>query len=265
VPLVESLILGVVQGVTEFLPVSSDGHLVLFQSLFQMEAAEALAVNVALHGGTLGSMLLFFRKDIAVLLRSCLTSHASSDFVTAKRQAVAIVVITGVTALVGLGLRDRVEMVSSSPSAAGIGFLLTALFLFLGERFARREESPWEVSVRWWHFPLLGLVQGLAVWPGLSRSGSTIALALLLGWSWKDAGRFSFLMALPAILGAMVLEAKDMVNLPHLSAVLAGITVSFVVGCLSLTFLMKILRGRRLWPFAVYCLLISLYGFSRGF
>jgi undecaprenyl-diphosphatase len=107
------------------------------------------------------------------------------------------------------------------------------------------------------------LVQGAAVWPGLSRSASTISTALFLGWTWEEAGRLSFVMAIPAIIGATLLTAKDIAGLPDLTAVAAGIIVSFVVGLAALGFLMRFLKARKLWPFAVYTSLMAIYAFMK--
>ncbi len=249
-------LLGLVQGLTEFLPVSSDGHLALFQAAL---GEGSLAFDVVLHGGTLLSMAFFFRSDLARMGRGVFSPVNSRERVFERRRLLLIVAAAVPTGLIGLGLKGTVEKLSASLLAAGAGFLLTCAALLWGERHGRRPGEGLPLSaVPLRHAVLIGLAQGAAVWPGLSRSASTIALALVLGWRWDDAGRFSFLAAMPAILGATLLTARDMGGLPLGPAVL-GFAVAFTVGTLSLFLLMRFLAARRLWPFALYCLGLGLF------
>lgn len=256
------VLLGVVQGLTEFFPISSDGHLAVFQVVFGMKEA-SLALDVALHAGTLGAMLVFFHKDIWAIIQGVFTKEDTPERALERRRILYIVIATVFTGVVGLALKEQVEAKTASLTAAGMGFLVTAVLLFSGEWGARRSSRMSMAQVPWWHMILMGLIQGAAVWPGWSRSGSTIAMALILGWTWQEAGRFSFIMAIPAIAGATLLTAKDMTGLDPLTT-LVGIAVSFGVGCLALWGLMKFLAAKKLWPFALYCVVIGVWALWRG-
>lgn len=251
--------MGALQGLTEFLPVSSDGHLALWQAT-HAEIGGSLALDIALHAGTLGAVLIFFGKDI---LRMCSAAFSRAPEAAADRRRVWLIVLATVpTGIIGLTLKHRVESMALSVAAAGAGFLVSAAWLAGGEwasrRGARSAETASALATPWWHAVVLGVVQGMAVWPGLSRSGSTIAAALLLGWRWEDAGRFSFLMSIPAVAGAILVSAGDLRGIAP-APVAVGVVTAFVVGCLALWLLMKFLAARCLWPFAVYCAGIGLY------
>lgn len=249
-------LLGVVQGLTEFLPISSDGHLAVFQS-FLPRVASPLALDVALHVGTLLAMLVFFYQDLFRLGRGVFSTQ-EVERQGARADLRWVAVVTLVTGGVGLGLKHVVEGVTTSLFWAGVGFALTTVWLLVGVWAGRRVASGLRRGDG--AACVMGLVQGAAVWPGLSRSGSTIGLALLLGWDWERAGRMSFIMAIPAIFGATLLEARDISQLP-LGMVGVGIAVSFVTGLMALGVLMKFLRARKLWPFAAYTGLMTLFCF----
>ncbi len=259
-----AVFLGIIQGVTEFLPVSSSGHLSLFFAQWG-HFQSSLAMEVALHAGTLGSIFLFFRKDIYKMFCCLCPGEAFSqntDCVLERRRVWFVVIASLPTAVIGFGLKDIVGGLAASYLAVGCGFVLTCLFLIGGElSFHRAVKSL--ADIPWRHMIILGVVQGMAVWPGVSRSGATIAAALLLGWKWEEAGRMSFLMAIPAIVGATVLMAKDMSSIDFTTA-LAGVLVSFVIGCLSLWVLMKFLAAKKLWPFVLYCGLLAGYAFYKS-
>jgi undecaprenyl-diphosphatase len=245
-----AVLLGVVQGLTEFLPVSSDGHLTLFQAGLGLDGP-ALALDVALHVGTLLAMVLFFRADIA-RLGAGLVGRGDANRAVDRRALVLILIATVVTGGIGLSLKPWVERVTASYGAAAIGFFLTTLVLLRGERAGKRPARVADpAAAPLWHALVIGAAQGLAVWPGLSRSASTISVALVLGWAWPAAGRFSFLAAIPAIAGATLLTARDMTALP-VGPTVAGLAASFLVGWAALALLMKFLAARRLWPFALY-------------
>lgn len=254
--------LGVVQGLTEFFPVSSDGHLSLLRIFLNVKEAP-LALDVAMHVGTLGSILVVFRRDLAAMARSVFFSDEAWT-AGERRRAVLIVAACAVTGVIGLGLKDAVERFNASVLATSAGLAGTAAFLFLGEWRLRREKGDAFPSAPLWHALLLGLVQGLAVWPGLSRSGSTIATAMLLGWRWESGARFSFLMAVPATAGAIALLSRDITHLP-VGPTLLGAAVSFAVGCAAIWGLMRFLRARLLWPFAVYCAALAALALASGF
>lgn len=259
--LVRAVVLGIVQGITEFLPVSSDGHLTLFQAGWGMGDA-TLAMDVVLHVGTLGAMVWYFRWDLWRLGRGVLDK---TDAGAAHRRFLLMIgAATVVTGAIGLGLKDTIESLSTSYRAAGVGFLLTSGVLLWGERRSRQQGGGacGAATAPIWHALMIGAAQGAAVWPGLSRSASTISLAVALGWAWTEAGRFSFLAAMPAIAGATLLTARDIHALPLLPSVV-GAVVSFLVGWMALGLLMRFLRARRLWPFALYTFGLALYSFYK--
>jgi undecaprenyl-diphosphatase len=264
--LVWVLVLGVVQGVTEFLPVSSSGHLAVLQEVMGLEGPRLL-MNVALHAGTLGSILAVYHADLRRLARGSAGAlvpgrwgrgdggTASEADREALRTGIGVVVATAVTVPVALGLERRVEHFNHEPFAVG-GFLFITGALLVGARFLRAGGGA--VGSR--AAALVGLAQGLAVLPGISRSGVTIVAALIAGAGREQAVRFSFLAALPALVGAMVLEGG--LDAAEVAArwplYLAGAVVSFVVGWACLKLMISLTERGRLHVFAAYLLPLGL-------
>lgn len=254
--LFDAILLGIVQGITEFLPISSDGHLAIVQHYLPNFQQPGLLFDVMLHVGTLGAILLYFQRDIGRLLVAPLrrTSEARRD----RRLLVLIVAASVPTAIIGLALKHSVERWMENMLIVGAMLILTGTLLFVGERYrrgGRRSEAALTVT----DAVLTGIAQGLAVLPGLSRSGSTIATLLFRGVDGETAARFSFLMAVPAVGGAALLSLKDLGALPtsEIPAYLAGMAVAFVVGLCAIRLLLDIIRRQRLVWFAVYCWLIG--------
>lgn len=267
--LFQSLFLGFVQGLTEFLPVSSSGHLVLFQHLFGLREPELL-FDLCLHVGTLGAVCLFFRRDIVALVKAVLALVACggrlsvlSAEVKEELSMVGMILAGSVpTAVLGLMIKGVAETVFSSLFLVGAMLCLTAGLL------AATALGPQDRGQRL-SLPkalLIGLVQGIAVMPGLSRSGSTIAVALFLGVSRDRAARFSFLLSIPAIVGATLLTALDIAGnaLPSVGVIAAGTAVSAVTGYLALRFLVYIVGRGKLHLFAPYCFLLGLGALLAG-
>ena len=248
------LVLAVVQGVTEFLPVSSDGHLVLVQNW--LAAGEGnLAMDVALHLGTLAAVLVVYRRDLLEILRRLFAGDA--------REPLLILLATLPAVAVGLGLKHEIEALFESSRAAALGLFVTAGFLLAGERARRRAgvaplsqaQAP---AITWRQALWIGCAQALAPLPGISRSGTTIATALMRGVDTAAAARFSFLMSIPAVAGAVVLEVPGLVREGGfgLELVLA-VLVCFAVGVCALRFLIRFLgRGAFRWC-AYYCLVLG--------
>lgn len=250
-----AIVLGVVQGATEFLPISSDGHIAFF-ALLLGHTAMPLSMVVVLHVGTLLATVLAFRREIAHLasslglaMRDPRAWLASSE----GRACVAIAVASIPTAIVGLLLRDAAESFSHVRWIVGACLLITAICV-ASTRYTAPRATRTETATPPSHAFWVGIAQGLAVLPGLSRSGSTIATLMLLGNSGSAAFRLSFLMSLPAVFGAVLLELR------HPAEVLAqlglpallGASVSFVVGLASLVVLRRLIDQGRLWAFALY-------------
>jgi undecaprenyl-diphosphatase len=246
-PHLSMMILAVVQGLTEFLPISSSGHLVLGQRLLGM-GQSSLVEDVVLHLGTLLAVVFFYRRDIARLLRD--VARRGPEGSRARAYALALIVGTLPAAAVGLFLEDPIERIFDRVELVLAAMTATALLLFLTRRFERGEG---QVTLR--AALLIGVAQAVAILPGCSRSGWTISVALALGIGPVEAARFSFLLSVPAILGAVVLQAGKLeAATTPVSALLLGAALAAVVGFLALRWLLALLRDMRLHRFAWYLL-----------
>lgn len=254
--LVHAILLGIVQGITEFLPISSDGHLAIAQHYLPGFEQPGLLFDVLLHVGTLGAVLIYFRRDVALLLGA---PFRRDDEARRYRRMLWLICIASVpTALIGLGLKDAVEEWMLDMRIVALMLGLTGLLIFFGERFHRGGRG--ETTLTTGDAFVTGVAQGLAVLPGLSRSGSTIAVLLFRGVDGETAARFSFLMALPAIAGAALLSLRhaDAIPSADVPAYLTGTAVAFVVGLVAIRCLLGLIRRRRLVWFAIYCWLLAI-------
>lgn len=244
------LVLALLQGVTEFLPVSSDGHLVLAQT-WLATGGPHLAIDVALHIGTLAAVLVVYRRDLLRLL---------AELGAGAAREVGLLVLASVPlAIVGLACRPLIEELFENGRAAAIGLFVSAGFLACGERARRRPTStPGERALGWREALLIGCAQALAPLPGVSRSGTTIATALVLGIPAGPAARFSFLLSIPAVGGAVLLEVPALVRDGGFGPeLLLAVLVTFAVGVGALRFLIAFLgRGAFLWC-ALYCVALG--------
>ncbi len=249
-----TIALGVLQGLTEFLPVSSSGHLVLAQSLIPGFVQPGVLFDVLLHGGTLLSILVYFRRDIAGLFR-CLWPGGDP---ASRRLLGFLLVGTVPTAAIGLLFQEPLRALFHEPRAAAAMLLVTGALLWLSEALARPRDGLAQLGMP--RAAAIGVVQGFAIVPGISRSGSTIAAATLLGIRGEDAARFSFLLSIPAVLGAVVLEVGGALGeeavpvLPYA----AGVLAAFLSGLWAIRFLMMVLRRGRFRWFAAYCWALGL-------
>lgn len=242
--------MGALQGVTEFLPISSDGHLAVFAFLIDVPEM-SLALVLLLHVGTLLATLLLFRSDLLRLARGTLSrlSQPARLFNSAEgKELVALFTASVPTAVIGLFLEERVEAFAEIPWVVGAGFLLSAAFVgsTRGRDGTQATLSPRAAF-------LVGIAQGLAVLPGVSRSGLTIASAMAFGMSAPAAFRFSFLLSVPAIAGATLLKLGEPGVLAHMSAsawLAAG--TSFAVGLIALKLLGSLLVRGHFWLFSLY-------------
>ncbi len=243
--------LGAVQGLTEFLPISSDGHLAIGAMLFG-QTDMPLPFVVFLHIGTLLATFLVLRGDVASLATA--TARGLRDpgpFLRTDegRELLALVAATLPTAVLGLVLKDFVEEASSDTRVVGVCLLGSAVMVASTRFSGRGTESVLGVGAA----AFLGVCQALAVLPGLSRSGTTIAVAMLLGLRAPAAFRFSFLLSLPAVAGAVLLESFEMEALDGFgAAALAGGVVAFAFGYVALRLLRGLLDRGRFWAFALY-------------
>ena len=244
-----ALLLGVLQGLTEFLPVSSSGHLVLFQQFVTIGGDEVL-FDLILHVGTLLPVLYFYRAQVAELIHDPL--RGSGPFMEREGVKLWILLIAASipTAIIGLTLEDWFDALFSNPAALTITFAITATFLF-ATRFVGPKHRAITVPLA----VLLGTVQGFAITPGISRSGSTISMALFLGIDRDEAARFSFLMSVPAITGAVLKKGLDAdLAAFDLAQVSVGFVASLFSGYLALTLLVQLVKRGNLHYFAPYCL-----------
>lgn len=268
----QAAILGMVQGLTEFLPISSDGHLAVAYRL--MGTSPNLSYEVFLHAATLIAMLTYFWGDIVRLLSSLLPSNSGRT--TDRRLVLLLAVATAVSAGVALALSDVIEPLSESMVAVSLGFLGTTALLIVAEltdRGAPRLESPDKLGIV--KLGVVGLLQGLAVLPGLSRSGSTIAGGMFFGLSREDAARFAFLLGIPIITLAAVKDGFDVLGgtsyLPGTPLALAvGFLTAGLCGYAAIWGLLRFVKSHSLYWFAAYtgvlgtAMLLSATVFGRG-
>ncbi|HEY8430188.1 MAG TPA: undecaprenyl-diphosphate phosphatase [Sandaracinaceae bacterium] len=257
IDMLTAVVLGAVQGVTEFLPISSDGHIALGAMLFGVSDEMPLAMVVLLHVGTLVATVAVFWPDLVALAKSAASgARAPRAFLETDdgKLLLGIAAASVPTAVIGLVLEGRVEGWARVPWIVGACLLASACAVLSTRRGGGRAEVPTAPQAL-----LIGVAQGLAVMPGLSRSGSTIAVAMLLGMSGPAAFRFSFLLSLPAIFGATLLQARHTEELARLGApALAGAATALVVGYVALRLLRAIVRQGRFWTFALYLIPLGL-------
>ncbi len=263
--LLQALVMGIVQGTTEFLPVSSSGHLVLIPWLFNWQFG-SIAFHVVLHAGTLLAVLIYFWRDLVELIRAAwlgiIQRRPLED--PLARQAWFLVLASIPAAAAGLLFEDLVAEVLETPHAVSAFLLVTAALLLVSERLARQDRETRSMSV--WDVLWIGLAQALALFPGISRSGSTIAGGLTRGLRRSEAARFSFLLAVPVIFGGTVLSLIDLlsssVSAAEGGALIVGFLASAGVGYPAIHLLMTHVRRRPLTGFAVYCTLAGIGGLA---
>lgn len=250
--ILEAVILGIVQGIGEFLPISSSGHLVIAGELLEMATGvkknneEKLLLNIVLHAGTLGSILVVYWKEIWKL--------------RVQPRVCAMLVLASIpAAILGFTMKDTFEQAFATPLIAGVALFGTAGLLMLGQRLEKSELNYEDLPLR--HAFFIGLFQAAALIPGISRSGSTIAGGLMLGLQRKSAAAFSFLMAIPVIGGAVLVELKDIFTgetvVASPSALVIGGIVSFVVGLACLRWMVSLIAKGKLHWFAYYCVAVG--------
>ena len=260
---VEALVLGLVQGITEFLPVSSSGHLAVLEHLWELPAKSRLPLTAMLHGATALAVIFYFAPLLVRLVRGLWARDAA--WRRASWRTAGFIVLASIpSALIGVGFSDIVDRAFSHPLLAGLMLLVTGGVLF-GTRFTQAEhrrraqfgDSSGEIG--WVRAFLVGVAQAIAILPGVSRSGSTIASGLYLGLERVKAFEFSFLLAIPAITGAFLLELRK-VDLAVLNpqALAAGMVTAFLAGLVALFLLARAVAGRKLHWFAFYCWLAGL-------
>ena len=270
----QACLLGIVQGITEFLPISSSAHLVLvpWAMGWRFEPGQAFVFDVLVQAGTLVAVVAYFWNDLWSLARAALRGVVSGRPFGEPHARVAwlLVLASLPAALAGVLIKGTVEAAFRNPAAVSAFLLGTAALLVLSERARKRDRemiSLGAIDAIW-----IGLGQALALFPGISRSGATIAAGLSRGLQRREAARFSFLMSIPVMLGASALALNDLLRAPdpwgQVPALVIGFLTAAVTGYLSIRWLLGYLTRRPLTPFAIYCLAVGSLGLlaslSRG-
>lgn len=257
----EALILGLVQGLTEYLPVSSSGHLTIGSALFGIEGEENLAFTIAVHVATVLSTLVILWKEIAWIFKGLYTGMLHRQMNDKSRYVVNILVSMIPIGIVGVCFKDEVEAIfGSGLTVVGCCLLLTAVLLTFSYYYKPRQKA--DISLK--DAFIIGLAQACAVLPGLSRSGTTIATGLLLGNDKAKLAQFSFLMVIPPILGEALLDGLKMAggeavtgDIPTLSLVV-GFLAAFLSGCVACKWMINIVKRGKLIYFGIYCAIVGL-------
>lgn len=258
--IVQAIVLGVIQGIAEFLPISSSGHLVIVPAIFGWEEFAAnITFNVVVHVGTLVAVFAHFWSDLLDMALSAFSRNpARAD---KRRLAWLVVVGTFVTGVIGLAFDDFFESLFAQTVWVGVFLIVTSLILVAAEKLStQRLHEPERMS--WLQAVWVGLAQGLAIMPGISRAGATISAGLTAGLDRAQAARYSFLLSAPIILlasGKTVWEAftEPAGTLPSVGASIAGFVAAAIAGYLSIAWLLDYLKNRSLYPFAVYTAVVG--------
>ena len=278
---VRAIIMGIVQGLTEFLPISSSGHLAIVKHILHIDLTSGLLFDVLLHLGTLVAIFVAYWDDIRELivegfkiigdfignLVRFMTNTFTKRKVTYKkilstpyrRFVLLIIVSTIPTAIFGYGFQDAIEIAGRTLLVPGLCLILTGILLLLADRLGNGNKT--EATTGFKDAGFIGVAQGIATLPGLSRSGTTITACLLCGFKRDYAVKYSFIMSIPAVLGAVILELKDFslsrVELSKVYAYIAGTIVAGIVGYICIKKMLVIVKGKKFKPFAYYCFAIG--------
>ncbi len=258
--ILEAIFLGILQGATEFLPISSSGHLVLIPAIFGLSQPSLTIIAIA-HEGTLLAVLIYFRRELWQILKSVVAGIWQREpFKSDDARLGWLIVLGSVPAAVaGLLLEDYFERVFGSPTSAAFFLIVTALLLVIAERIIKGDKLLNQMS--WIDTTVIGIFQMLALIPGISRSGSTITAGIWRGFDRSNAARYSFLLGVPAILGAGILSLVNLLETGGLStqwpALLAAFSAAAIVGYACIYFLLAWLRSHKLYIFALYCALLG--------
>lgn len=280
-PIWKGIILGIIQGLAEFLPISSSGHLVILKEILHVDLESGgLFFDIMLHFGTLVAIFVAFWHDIKRMIVEGfrILGDVFSNFLiwligfsgtprkyrrvirSSYRKFVMLVIVSTIpTGIVGVLFKDTVELAGTMLFVPGICLLITSVFLVIADHTDEGEKRPKDAS--YLDAGMVGIAQGIATMPGLSRSGTTITACLLCGFEKRFAVKYSFIMSIPAVLGAVVLELKDIGKTPlpgaDIPACIVATIVAAIVGYLSICIMMKLIQGRKYTIFAVYCAVVG--------
>ncbi len=279
--LLQVIIMGIIQGATEFLPVSSSGHLALFKILFHVNTDTGLMFDVMLHLGTLIAIFAVYYKDIIRMVVEAFKiirdvfinivrffrnkfGKEENEYLkivtNGYRKFVLLVIVSTIpTGIIGLVASDFVEMASEILLIPGICLIITSILLFISDRIQGGNKGPKNVSYT--NGFIIGICQGIATLPGLSRSGTTIAACLISGFDRRFAVKYSFIMSIPAVLGAAILELKDFstaaLSGTEILYYVIGMAVAAIVGYICIKTMLVIVRNKKFTIFSIYCLIIG--------
>lgn len=250
----QSIILGIIQGLTEFLPVSSSGHLVLAQEFLQLQSSQNITFEVFLHLGTLFAVLLYYRNMLWEMTLSMFTFKDKDSKHRSNRMLVFYLIIaTLATGVIYLALGDFFESIFQQPLIVAFMLLITGGLVFASDYMKEGKVSS--NAMGWMRAAFIGLMQGIAIIPGISRSGSTISASLFAGIKREDAASFSFLLSIIAILAANIKEFKALqaMNTQMFLVYLVGMLCAFVSGYLVISLMITLIKKSKLKYFAYYC------------
>ena len=273
--MLEALLAGIIQGLTEFLPVSSSGHLVIYQSLFGSgDNSSNLAFNVFLHLATLLAVIIVFRRDLWTLIKEFWAAlvdlfRGKPNFKSPARRFLLMVVVATVPAvLVGAAIKIlKWEAILENIFVVAVMLLVTATLMFLVDKLnqGKYTEAKAPLKSAW----LVGGLQAVAILPGLSRSGTTIFAGLLGGFKKELAVRFAFILSIPTILGAALIELLEVAETGHLGVepvnLVIGFLAAMICGILSIRLIKVLIKNNKFWIFGIYCLLVAGLAFLIGF
>jgi len=262
VELIKAIILGLVQGLSEFLPISSSGHLVIFAEILNFQE-EGIAFEVFVHFGTLLSVLLAFRQEISKMITAPYAIWVNKSIDPELKEFINwdfyVIIATIPAVIIGFTLKDQIEGLFSNILLVFLTLMVTAI-LMITAQFLKFRNKDLNYSRSF----LIGIAQAIAILPGISRSGSTIFMGMSLGVEREKVARFSFIMSLPAVFGATILKLKDLIDAPAVSSgilnLIIGTIVAFVSGYFAIIWLLDIVKKGKLQLFGYYCLVLSISG-----
>lgn len=288
--LIESIILGIVQGIAEFLPISSSGHLAIFKKIFGLSDV-GLTYDILLHAGTLVAVFVVYWKDIWELIREGFgiigdffknvgrffgnfRKEKKKEYIkiirTPYRKFVMLIIISTIpTGIMGVLFKEIFNLDNPSIIIPGIGLLITGLMLFIVDELPVGNKTPNEMTYK--NSIVLGIAQGIATLPGISRSGTTLTVGVLSGLERKFAIKYSFIMSIPAILGACVLDVKDLfepenaITNTELMYYFIGALVACIVGFICIKTLLVLYRNRKMKYFSYYCFTVGIIAIIANF
>lgn len=280
--LIQAILMGIIQGLTEFLPVSSSGHLAIFKNVFGVNTGMKMTFDILLHVGTLIAVFIVYWADIKkmiiegvkIIIDVCANIGVffSNRFKGTEKKyrrivsgsyrkfVVLVIVSTIPTGIIGVVFKDLVEKAQASMLIVGVCLLITACELMIADRTVPGRKTPKNIS--YLNAAGIGVAQGIATLPGISRSGTTITVCLLCGFDKRFAVKYSFIMSIPAIMGAAILDVKDIfaesLTASEIGSYIAGTAVSAVVGFFCIKFVLSLVRNRKFKYFGFYCIIMGL-------